>query len=184
MKQLLLIFFVLCYISAFTQIKEWMVLQKKGISIETFFPGKYITIQFDNYQWIEGEIKEIRNDSIFINQKVSRIVGNGWGLPVRDTVSLGLLAYSISQIYAMPLRNQQLGVITGGAIFQVGGAGYIVLNAANNLIQNQNFFTAQNLTGVGIAGGVFLLGKILQWNHPTRVILGKKYTLKRIKMGE
>jgi len=68
------------------------------------FPGKYITIQFDNYQWIEGEIKEIRNDSVFINQKVSRIVGNGWGLPVRDTVSLGLLAYAINQIYAMPLK--------------------------------------------------------------------------------
>ncbi|MBA4197915.1 MAG: hypothetical protein C0459_10210 [Chitinophaga sp.] len=184
MKQLLTITFLIFSATAFSQTKEWMVLQKKGITIETFFPGKYITIQFDNYQWIEGEIREIRNDSIFINQKISRIVGNAWGLPVRDTLSLGLLAYAINQIYAMPLRNQQLGVITSGAIFQVGGAGYIVLNAANSLIQNQNFFTAQNLTGVGIAAGVFLFGKILQWNHPVKVILGHKYKLKSIKMGE
>ena len=184
MKQLLTLIFILFFLTTFSQTKEWMVLQKKGVTIETFFPNKYITFQLDNLQWIEGEIKAIQNDSIFINQKIARIVGNAWGLPVRDTVALGLLEYKINQIYALPLENQQLGVITSGAIFRVAGAGYIVLNTANCLIQNQSFFTTQNITNISIAAGVFLVGKILQWNHPSKVILGKKYILKNIKMGE
>ncbi|MBS1626634.1 MAG: hypothetical protein JSR09_01365 [Bacteroidetes bacterium] len=183
MKQLFIIFCLLFSFSAFSQTTEWMVLQKKGITVETFFPNKYITFQLDNLQWIEGEIKAIQNDSIFINQKIARIVSNAWGLPVRDTVALGLLKYNIHQIYALPLKNQQLGVVTSGAIFQVAGAGFIVLNAANCFIQNESFFATQNITNVSIAAGVFLFGKILQWNHPSKIILGKKYILKNIKMG-
>jgi len=52
-----------------------------------------------------------------------------------------------------------LGVITSGAIFQVGGAGYIVLNAANSLIQNQNFLQLRILPVLVLQRVYFYLEK-------------------------
>ena len=165
----------------FSQTKGWMVLQKKDRSITTYFPGKFIRFQLDNYQWIEGTIKFFRNDSIFITQQIARIVPNAWGLPIRDTLQMGLLEYNIKEIYALPIERFESNFMNG-TLLQAGGAGYIFLNAVNSLINGQDFFAPENLSGIGIAAGVFLFGKFLQWNHPTKIIVGKKYKLHLIKI--
>ncbi|MBN8836764.1 MAG: hypothetical protein J0I09_05870 [Sphingobacteriia bacterium] len=182
MKQLLLFFLLIACTAAFTQTNEWMVLRKRGVSVKTFFPGNFIAFQLNNYQWIEGNITAFRNDSIFLSQLRIQILYNAWGLPVRDTVNMGMLVYRINEIYALPLEQKGVTAFNNGSLLQVAGAGYIVLNAINSAILHDPFFSTVNLARIGIAAGVFMIGKTMQWNHPKKVILGKKYKLEAIKV--
>jgi hypothetical protein len=78
----------------------------------------------------------------------------------------------------MPKRNFSAGIISNGTLFKLGGGAYIFLNIFNSLIHNQQLFSSQNLTNLGIASGVFALGALLQARHKTYVVLGKKYTMR------
>ena len=80
--------------------------------------------------------------------------------------------------------EKHVSIIDNGILFQVAGATYITLNIANSIIQKDPFFAAQNLTNIGIAAGVLLFGKILQWSHPTQITIGKKYQLQIIHLTD
>ncbi len=176
--------FIILTTNLLAQQSDLLVLKKRDLTIETFFAGGYITFKLDNYQWVEGRIKFIRHDSIAIDQMKLKLFVNMWGMVVQDTLKYGALKYSIHEIVAMPVKAQKLGIIKGGGLFIAGGGGYIGLNILNSVINNDNFFTSQNLTRVGIAGLVFLFGKILQWTHPSEVKLGKKYKLEMVYISD
>ncbi len=117
-------------------------------------------------------------DQIVIHQ-----VANQFGLPTLDTARMGLMRIHVNEIYGMPKRNFGNDIFTNGALFQLGGGAYIFLNIFNSLIHNDQVFSSANVTGLGIAGGVFLLGTILSASHQTYIVLGKKYTMQTIHSG-
>lgn len=88
----------------------------------------------------------------------------------------------VNEIYGMPKRNVNSGIINNGLLFQMGSGAYIFLNIFNSLIHNDQVFNSANLTGIGIAGGVFLFGSLLSANHRTYIVLGKKYRIETIHM--
>lgn len=182
MKNIVLLLLLIISTRSPAQTNDWMVLKKKDLTVKTYFSGNYIRFQLDNYQWIEGDIKFFRNDSIFLMQRREQVLYNAWGLPVRDTLDMGILAYGIKEIYAVPLEKTGVTIFEDGTLLQVIGAGYIALNAINSIALHDPFFAAENLAKVGVTAGVFMIGKVLQWNHPTKVILGKKYKLASIKV--
>jgi hypothetical protein len=157
-----------------------LVLKQRNRTIQTWVPGSVIDFQFSSKQWIQGIIKNIRKDSLLIEQIVIQQVPNQFGFPTIDTAKLGLMKLHVKEIYGMPKRNFSSGIISNGTLFMLGGGAYIFLNIFNSLIHNETVFSAQNTTGLGIAGGVFLLGLLLQSSHKDYIVLGKKYTMETI----
>jgi len=176
-----LILFPFSFVS-FSQTSDFMVLKKKDRTIQTFFPGSNINFQLDNGQWLEGQIIKIIHDSIFIEQQKNQGYITIWGTPAYQLLNLGVLKFHIKEIVALPYKEKHVSIIDNGVLFQVAGGAYIFLNIANSIIQHDPFFAAQNLTNVGIAAGVFLFGKILQWSHPLQITIGKKYQLQIIHL--
>jgi hypothetical protein len=109
-------------------------------------------------------------------------VGNQFGFASTDTAHFGLLKLHVNEIYGMPKRKSG-NIISSGALFQLGGGAYILLNVTNSLIKGEAIFGAQNLTGLGIAGGFFILGKILQSTHKTYLKMGSRYKMITIQLG-
>jgi hypothetical protein len=82
----------------------------------------------------------------------------------------------------MPKRVFNNGILTNGALFQLGGGAYIFLNIFNSLIHKDPVFGNANLPGLSIAAGAFLIGEVLASTHKTYITLGKKYTMKTIHL--
>jgi hypothetical protein len=67
-------------------------------------------------------------------------------------------------------------------LVQLGSGAYICLNLANSLIKSDPVFSSVNVTRLGVAGGIFLMGTILHLSHKTYIRLGKRYTMQTIQM--
>lgn len=180
MKQLFtLILFTIISLTSFSQ-SDLLVLKQKKQIIQTWVPGSIIDFQFSSKQWIQGIIKTIRNDSILMEQIILRQVPTQLGFLKIDTARMGLMKLHVKEIYGMPKRQFSSGIISNGALFQLGSGAYIFLNIFNSLIHNEPVFGSKNLTGIGIAASVFVVGKILQSAHKTYITLGGKYTMETI----
>jgi len=178
-----LILLLLSFVS-FSQTSDFLVLKKGDRTIQTFFPGSHLNFQLDNGQWLEGPIIKIIHDSIFIEQQKEQGYLTIWGTPAYQLLNLGVLKFHFKEIVALPYKEKHVSIIDNGILFQAAGSAYIFLNIANSIIQSDPFFTAQNLTNVGIAAGVLLFGKILQWSHPSQITIGKKYQLQIIHLTD
>ena len=175
-----LIFFlpvVVCYSQT-----DLLVLKQRNQTIQTWIPGSFIDFQFSSHQWIQGIIKSVKNDSILIEQVILERIPNQFGFLSIDTAKLGLMKLHVSEIYGMPKRNYSSGIINNGVLFQMGGGAYIFLNIFNSLLHKDAIFGKENITGLSIAAGFFLLGKVLAATHKTYVVLGKKYTMSTIHL--
>lgn len=146
-------------------------------------PGSSILFQFSNKQWIQGIIKNIRNDSLVIEQIDVRQIPNRFGFPTIDTAKLGLLKLHVNEVYGMPKRNYGGDIFTNGALLQLGSGAFIFLNLTNSLIKGEQVFSTVNLTRLGIAGAVLLTGTLLHLSHKTYITLGNRYTLQTIHTG-
>lgn len=176
MKNVLLIIFVCCVLDTLAQ-GDFLLLRKNEQVIQSYVKGSYFACQLPTKQWIEGRIRMIKDDSVFMEQMNVQQVANFWGMPTLDTLKYGLIKIAIHDIYAMPYKEHGIGIVNNGSLFTIGAGGYMVLNIVNGLTQNESITSSKNLTNLGIAAGVFLFGKILQCTHRTSIILGKKYQL-------
>ncbi|MDI9366345.1 MAG: hypothetical protein QM541_15415 [Flavobacterium sp.] len=176
MKLLLLLLFTTIYIQTNAQ-QGFVVLRKRNQTIQTFFPTSYIRLQLSNMQWIEGRIKLIKEDSLFIDLMAIRQVANYFGLPTVDTLRFGMFKIHLNEIYALPKTYDRLAFITNGTVLQIGSAGYMGLNIINGIGKNDPIFSTNNGTRLGIAAGIFAIGTLLHRTHKDTYILGKKYQL-------
>ncbi len=176
MKLLLLIVCLCALTLAFSQ-QGFVVLRKHHQTIQTYFPTSYIRLQLSNQQWVEGTIKQIKEDSLFINLMALRQVANYFGLPTLDTLRLGLFKIDINEIYALPKKDKGLDFLTNGTLLQIGSAGYIGLNIINGIGKSDPIFSTQSTTNLGIAVGIFAVGTLLHSAYKNTYILGRKYKL-------
>ena len=156
---------------------DFLLLRKNEQVIQSYVKGSYFTCQLATKQWVEGRIRMIKDDSVFMEQMNVQQIANFWGMPTLDTLKYGLIKIAIHDIYAMPKKEHGIGVVNDGSLFTIGASGYVVLNLINGLTQNESITSSKNLTNLGIAAGVYLFGEILHWTHRTSIILGKKYQL-------
>jgi hypothetical protein len=156
---------------------DLLVMKQRGHIIQTWVRGSFFSFQFINKQWIQGRIKDLRNDSLLIDVMVFQPVITRYGVPAIDTGRVGLLKLHVKEVYAMPKRNPGSGLLANGKLLQVGSGGFIFLNIFNSLINNEAVFGHNNLKAIGIATGVFGIGTLLAITRKEYIVLGKKYTL-------
>ena len=180
MKLAFLVILIFCFNVLTSAQSAILLLQKKDQTIKTWVKGSQISFQFSNYQWISGIIKMIKNDSISVRQMEIRTVPDRFGFPTIDTAWFGIIKLSINEIRALPKKAKWGEFITNGSLLKLGSLAYIFLNIVNGFISNQSITAGSNLTNIGIAGGVFIVGTILKATHKDVTLLGKKYTMKTV----
>jgi hypothetical protein len=181
-KRLLILCFLLCSaVAAFCQ-SDFMQLKKGNKTLKTFMPGSYIVFQLGNYQWLEGEIQTIRNDTFYIKQVILRRAANWIGMPVIDTGYLNIIGFHVNEIYAMPRKPGSFEYVKNGSLFMIGGGGYLLLNTINTLSDKEPLLGKDNRKNFITGAGTFLLGLVLNIMRPGDYIIGKKYKLSYIRM--
>ncbi len=138
------------------------VRKKNGSNIKTFYAGSPIVLQTTTGLYVEGPIKDIRHDSIFIAMYDIRTVMSRLGVWVVDTVAkyeVGLHYTEIERIKVFTYDRFLRGKIDKLLMF--GGAGYLSLNVLNHATHNQSLTADGNGKPLAISAGAFGLGFII-----------------------
>jgi hypothetical protein len=176
------ILFAICLtclcVSLSAQKGRLLLLKERGVTIRSFSVGDYINFQFSNQQWITGYVSAIKEDTIQINQFALQRVMTQFGTYGEDTLRLGKMMLHINEIIAFSKdRGHYNSVVTNGSALQVGGAGYVLLNIINSLINNDPILEQKNIPKL-IGGAVAVVaGRLLRKANPNYRPIGKRFSL-------
>ena len=157
-----------------------IVVLKKGTdkTLKTYIAGSQIHFISIAGNEVEGNIKKIERDSIFIHTYDSRAAYTMWGTSFWDTVSVSLSRYHISEIREIIKPKSGFGFIKNGYLFMIAGISYAILHVVNAPILDQPIIPGQ----LAVAGGITASGVVLNRIHKNTVRLGKKHYLQYIPL--
>jgi hypothetical protein len=157
-----------------------MVVLKKGANktLKTYIAGAQIHFISISGNEVEGNIKKIERDSLFIHTYDSRAAYTMWGTSFWDTVSVSLSRYHISEIREIIKPRSGFGFIKNGYLFMIAGISYAILHVVNAPILDQPIIPGQ----LAVAGGITATGIVLNRLHSNTIKLGKKHYLQYIPL--
>lgn len=164
MKPLLLVCAFLYWQTTSAQSLDYISVRKEnGSVLKNFYSGSGILLQTIEGTYLQGPIKTIRNDSVFVVLYDIRYLPTIWGGFVRDTVSTAVAGIRYDQISRVHLEKRR-GFFLRAAptLLMIGGAGYLTLNLLNGALDKQSVSDGKNMRRLGTAAGAFGLGYLLR----------------------
>lgn len=156
---------LLCTLAASGQPSDFVVLKKKNNrTIKTYATGSFLSAVTSSGFTINGYITGIRNDSIYVAQEETRLVGTEFGS------TLDTLRYSVGVYYRDIKRFNYTGAHEWGGrrksfsgtffptVLIIGGVGFIVLEMVNTAYRKESLTQDNKPLSLGIAAGVAVLG--------------------------
>jgi len=155
-----------------------MVVLKKGPerTLKTYLSGSQIHFVTIAGTEVQGMIRKIQKDSLYINIYDERAAYTIWGTSFWDTVSVGLSRYHIKEVREIFKPREKFSFIKNGLIFMMGGSAYAILHSVNALYLKQPIIPST----MAISGAVALTGFALGRIHKKTLTLGNKYYLQYI----
>lgn len=189
LRVLIPILLVACLpLAGLAQASDYIVIKKKNNrTLKTYFPGTFISAVTYTGFTLNGIIKEIKNDSVFIEQQEVRQVATQFGVPALDTLVYTIrLHYQEIRGFSYAIDRPGGGRNSGGLLPSVmiaGGAGFIVLELVNTAYRGESLNEGNKLTLLAIAAGVAATG--LLWKHLKKRNsgAGKKYKVIYVNMA-
>ena len=184
MPRLLVFFLFLVSTNLFSQGSDLISVRKKnGAVIKTFFAGSPIIFETKNGAYIDGRIKEIKNDTLFTTVYNTATFMTNLGVTIFDTVSIHVVRVHYKNIESIKvfIRHRFLrGKID--KLLMYGGAGYIGLNVINHAISGESLTSDDNLKKLGIAAAAFGVGLIIKNFFYVNRFSRKKHKIVYIKL--
>lgn len=162
------------------QTADFIVLKKKGRNVQTFFRGGHIEFQTVNGAYRDAQIRDIRNDSIFLQEFLVSRVFTTLGYFVNDTLGSYSYQYSYKDIYRFGRENKKFNVAGSGAALMGGGALLTLASGVSFLADRKKFSPQLLLAAVGLGGIGYLLSK----SGSKGIVVGKRhYTIEYIHVS-
>jgi hypothetical protein len=182
---------VLCFFlfsQARSQSDDFIVLKKRNNrTLKTYGAGSFLSALTNTGFQLNGFIKAIRNDSIFITQQETRLVSTQFGQTI-DTLfhTFGfdyrnITAFYFSRQFDAIKRKRGFVQTTLPGILIIGGSGFIVLELVNTIYRKEKLNEKGKLTSIGVAAGIAGLGVVLQTINSRKDKVGNKYKVYYIK---
>jgi hypothetical protein len=150
----------------------------RGRTVKSYFNGINFEGADVNGRGIYGVIRNIREDSIFIQTYDVRKQYNMWGTSVLDTVTSYLTPYAVNEVKWIRKPPAKFEFVRNGSLFMIGGSAYLVLHVINAAYLKQPVIGST----VSIAGGIAVTGFIMNKLRKRQYVIGKGYELKYVGM--
>lgn len=145
-------------------------------TIKSYFQGIPIVFGTKSGKYVEGTIRKIERDSIFLQKYDVRRAMTMWGTQVQDTVGIFWFAYHTNEVAWIRKPKAKFEFVRDGTILMIGGAGY----AALHLINAAYLSEPVDWTTIGISAGIAAAGFIMHKLRKRKYVIGEGYTLKYI----
>ncbi|HTF28472.1 MAG TPA: hypothetical protein VK625_06480 [Flavitalea sp.] len=185
---LICIFIIAEASSQSSQSNDFIVLKKRNNrTLKTYGEGSFLSASTNTGFQLNGFIKAIRNDSIFITQQETKLVATEFGQKI-DTMfhTFGFDYHNITSFYFQRqydgvMRKRGFSQTTLPALLILGGSGFVVLELVNTLYRKEKLNDSGKLLSLGIAAGVAGTGVLLQTLNSRKNKVGNKYKVYYIK---
>lgn len=164
------------------QQSDFIVIKKRNNrTLKTYIPGSYITgSTYNNFQ-LNGVIKDIRNDSLFIQQQETKLMPTEFGQTI-DTLfyTYGIPYQSIKRFYynrqfTATMRKKGFVQVALPKIMIIGGVGFITLELVNTVYRKEKLNSGNRLTVLGVAAAVAAAGILWEYLKAQSDKAGGKY---------
>ncbi len=180
----LFIFFIGINYQSFSQPTDLInVTRKNGRHLKSFFAGSQIMFKSKRGNYVNGVIKSIKNDSLFVKTYVMGRYMTEYGFTVIDTANSFTTGYSYKDISHIKLytKNSFFRKNLGGLLI-AGGAGYTALNVINKVASKEPIGSNENLKNLGAAGGAIGLGLLINKIFPADIFSRKSDKINYVNM--
>ncbi|HEX5027152.1 MAG TPA: hypothetical protein VFV68_17855 [Agriterribacter sp.] len=165
----------------FSQQSDFIVIKKRNNrTLKTYASGSFISAVTYNGFAINGFIKDIRNDTIFIQQQETRLVGTEFGSTL-DTINYTITVdyreikkFNYTKNYVWG-HKKGFASVTLPAIMIIGGTGFIVLELVNTAYRHESLNDGNKLASLGIAAGIAATGFLIKGIQTHSDKVGGKY---------
>lgn len=181
-KSILLFLFLLINTFAIAQ-NNILLLQKKGKTQQSFFPGHYISIKTKQGNFADGLITRIQRDTIYIRHFDVQQTATSYGGVYFDTAFRYTTAIHINDIGGLVLHKAMAKNRTNGNILLIAGGGVLALGAINGLYRKEppkDWYKPSSYISAGVLLG---LGTLLKLPGKSILRTGKKYSFKILPLG-
>jgi hypothetical protein len=163
-----LLFFFGISFQTFSQSSDIInVTRKNGRHLKSFFSGSPIMFQTKRGNYVNGVIKNIKNDSLFVKTYVMGRYMTQYGFTVIDTANVFTTGFSYKEISRILIDTKKSFFRKNlGSLLIAGGAGYTVLNVINNVSSKEPIGSKENLKSLGAAGAAIGLGLLINKIFP------------------
>lgn len=184
MKLRFLVVLLLVQQIAYSQLSDIIsVRTKKGQHVKSFTAGSRMLLKTINGIYLEGPVKTIANDSVFLTIYDIHAYSTAQGGRMIDTVSsyvLGMHYREIKSIQIYKRYRPLRGKI--GKILKIGGAGYIALSLINGFYTNGDLGKNGNMRHLLIPVGAIGTGMLIDGLFPVANFSGKKHEIVYVKL--
>lgn len=179
MKTILTIFFLFTAAATFAQASDFILFKKNDRTVKTYFAGSQIIFTSNTGANIEANILAIRNDSLFLQQYITRPVTTSMGFYILDT-TFYYYQYHYKQIAAIGKTGRHFDWAGSGGVLMGGGLLLTVASGVVYLADNKKF--SPELLGASVA--LFGVGYLLSKISGKGMVIGKKYSLEYVKAAK
>jgi hypothetical protein len=169
----LLVIICLLSSSAVAQSTDFLLLQKRNRTIKSYYTGSHITFTTVTGAYIDADITQIRNDTLYLQQFIVQQIPTVLGVYMLDTTGSYRFQYHYNQIKSINEPGVHFDFSASGASLLGGG---LILALASGVVyfaDNKNFSPALMGAGVVLAGVGYLISK----GSGKGILIGKKYKL-------
>ncbi|MGE5519411.1 MAG: hypothetical protein ACM3VS_05730 [Candidatus Dadabacteria bacterium] len=186
MKAPFVLLMFLLSLTANSQSADYISVRKwTGKTMKNFYQGSNILLQTTDGSILQGPIKSIRNDSVYLTIYTTRYFPTIWGTRQLDTISivdLGLKFKEISRIHFG--KKSGFFARNAGPLMMIGGTGYLSLNLLNALTLPGSVTDRDNLRKISIAGGIVVVGYFLNKLLYSDGFTNKKYKIHYVDLSK
>lgn len=167
MRLTLFLFFVFSSTFLFAQESDVIIMKnKKGKTVKVLGEGIFIKGVSVQGNELNGYIQKIKNDSIFVQHGVTKLVAMDMGTKI-DTFFYTQKHHYLDLDKLDLKATSQFGGRKRGTVFvenlmAIGSIGYILLETVNGLRTKQSFNSNNRLESMGYAAGVYLASRGLK----------------------
>lgn len=179
MKHLFTILICCCCIDSVAQQSDFIVLKKKNRTIKSFYTGTPIEFETIYGSRRTGIITEIRNDSIFLREYITRQVMTQMGFYVIDTAGSVSNGYPYRDIRSLASENKGFNWQASGLAL-ITGSIVLTLSSGVVFLVDRDKFSPELLAG---AVGLGIAGYFIFKASRQGIVIGKrKYRLEYIRL--
>jgi hypothetical protein len=178
--KIILPFFLLISSISYAQTADFIILKKKGKTVETFYAGTHIAFTSNTGAYRDALINQIKNDTLYIQEFITRYALTTYGTYIIDTIGSYHYQYHYNQVAAMG-RKENKGFDTKGSGAALLGGG-IVLTVASGVVYlvDRKKFSAPLLIASAALG---TLGYFMSRGRSSSIVIGKKYKMVYMSMS-
>ncbi|HSF45514.1 MAG TPA: hypothetical protein VLA58_05865 [Chitinophagaceae bacterium] len=147
-----------------------------GRTIKSYFQGIPIVFGTTSGRYVEGTIRKIERDSIFVQKYDVRRAMTMWGTQVQDTVGIFWTAYHTNEVSWIRKPKAKFEFVRDGTIFMIGGTAYAALHVFNAAYLGEPVVWST----VGISMGIAAAGFVMHKLRKRKYTIGHGYILKYI----